>query len=231
MADYNDQNEILEFEDDSLPELPDENLFEEEKPKKKWLYATIGVVVLTLVIIIVLKLVGGGKGEESSVVEIPVETSVDSTVKTDDNFVIDANKLVEVKEADKPAGMPERVVEKRADVVFDPDKPVVARPKPKPIAAESAAPSKPAVTSAKVSGWSVQFGSYSTRAAAEKGQRSLESSHSEIFAGHDFAILAAVLPNGKTTYRLRVVGFENNSAANSFCKTASKDGLNCYVAK
>ena len=140
-------------------------------------------------------------------------------------------------------GVPVRVVTDRKEVTFNPDKPVVEQPKPvakpvaqpapKPVAkpAPKSAPkpaAKPVVTtSAK---WFVQFGSYATRAAAESAEAKIRNGHASLFEGKQFVILAAQLPNGKTTYRLRV-GFATSNDANGFCQNAKSDGLDCYVAK
>ena len=133
-------------------------------------------------------------------------------------------------------GVPVRVVVDRKDVTFNPDKPVAAE-QPKPVVKPAAQPapkpaakpaSKPAVTtSAK---WFVQFGSYATRAAAESAERQIRANHASLFNGKQFVILAAQLPSGKTTYRLRV-GFATSNDANGFCQNAKSDGLDCYVAK
>lgn len=132
------------------------------------------------------------------------------------------------------AGVPVRVVEDRKEVTFNPDKPApkkqVAQPKkatPKAQPVKKAAP-KPQV--APKGSWYVQFGSYSTRALAESAQRQIQSGHKSLFEGKQFVILAAVLPNGTTTYRLRIA-FATSAAANGFCQNAKSDGLDCYVAK
>ncbi|MCM1223804.1 MAG: hypothetical protein NC548_56070, partial [Lachnospiraceae bacterium] len=60
-------------------------------------------------------------------------------------------------------GVPTRIVEDRKTVTFDPDKPVAAKPKPKPAAKKAPAqPAKPKAAksvSASNGGWYVQFGS------------------------------------------------------------------------
>ncbi len=150
-------------------------------------------------------------------------------------------------------GVPMRVVEERKAVTFNPaaapavEKPVavvekpVVKPTPKPVAKPAAAapvkkasaPVKkaaPKPVAASKGSWYVQFGSYSTNALAQAAQRKIVSTHSSLFAGHQPVILAAVLPNGTTTYRLRVP-FQNAKAANGFCQNAKSDGLDCYVAK
>jgi len=231
MADDNQlENEVLEFEDDTLPELPDDNPFEEES-KKPWLLIGIGIVAVTLVLVVVLKLATGGKSE-SGLIEIPIDSGAALEI-VDGDFVDGANKLAAGD--DKPVGMPERVVERREDVKFDPDKPVVKRPEPRP-AGRTATPSAPvravAQTVPKTGTWSVQFGALNTRAAAENEQRRLQSAHRTLFAGQNFAILSAVLPNGTTVYRLRVVNFANSAAANSFCRSAKNDGVkDCFAVR
>jgi cell division protein FtsN len=132
----------------------------------------------------------------------------------------------------EPVSAPVRVIEDRKEVKFEPAK--VAKPAPKPAAKPAAKPQpKPAVKKtvpASVFSWYAQLGSYSTRALAEAGQRKLAASHASLFNGQKFVILAAQLKNGTTTYRLRV-GFNSSADANSFCRNAKADGLECYVTK
>ena len=143
----------------------------------------------------------------------------------------------------RPVNEPEpnvRVVEDRRDVVFNPNKveekpvakPVVAKPVAKKATVTKPA-SKPvakkqAVTSANT--WYVQFGSYATRDAANAAGQKIRAAHSSLFAGKQFVVLASVLKDGRTTYRLRVA-FNNSNDANGFCRNAKSDGLDCYVAK
>ena len=137
-------------------------------------------------------------------------------------------------------GVPVRVVADRRDVTFNPDKPA-AQPAPKPVAkpavqpAPKAEPKPAAKPAAKVvatprGAWYVQFGSYSSRALAENAERQIRNGHKSLFEGKQFVILAAQLPNGTTTYRLRVA-FTTSGDANGFCQNAKSDGLDCYVAK
>lgn len=235
MADENQlENEVLDFDDDMLPELPEDSPFVEGKSKKTWLIIAIGVIAVVLVVAVILRLTKSR--DEVGLIEIPieiVETAQDSAPGID--FVEGANKMVAIEKDTKPAGMPERVVEKRPDVVFDPDKPVVKRPSPRPVATTSSKPvvARPAVKTVqpKPGNWTVQIGSYNSRAAAEAGQRQMQSAYKNLFTGFDFAVLAAVLPNGQTVYRLRVVGFENNADANNFCNNAQNERIDCYVTK
>ena len=128
--------------------------------------------------------------------------------------------------------MPTRVIEDRKAVTFNPDKPV-AKPKPvakKPVAQPAAKKTVARKVAAQNGSWYVQFGSYSTRALAESAQRKIRNAHISLFQGKQFVILAAQMPNGQTLYRLRIA-FASSSDANSFCRNAKSDGLDCYVAK
>jgi hypothetical protein len=141
----------------------------------------------------------------------------------------------------QPAPVPQqdsvRVVQDRKDVTFNPERAAVTpKPIPAPAPKQAKQPTKPkpapkpAVQKVSNGGWYVQFGSYGTRAAAEAAERKLRSGHQGLFNGKQFVILAAVLPNGQTTYRLRVA-FATSGDANGFCRNAKSDGLDCYVAK
>lgn len=142
----------------------------------------------------------------------------------------------------QPAPVPQqnsvRVVQDRKDVTFNPDRGTTATPKPITAPAPKTAKTptkpkpapKPAAQKVANGGWYVQFGSYSTRAAAEASEKKIRSEHPSLFSGKQFVILAAVLPNGQTTYRLRVA-FATSGDANGFCRNAKSDGLDCYVAK
>lgn len=137
-------------------------------------------------------------------------------------------------------GAPVRVIQDRREVTFNPDRPAaqtqpvaqpkpVAKPQPKPAAkpVQKTAQNTAAIPSGK---WFVQFGSYGTRAAAETAGNKMRAAHKSLFDGKQFVILAAQLPNGNTTYRLRV-SFATSNDANGFCRNAKSDGLDCYVAK
>ena len=130
-----------------------------------------------------------------------------------------------------------RVVEDRKDVTFNPERAVatpkpIQAPAPKTVKTPTKPKPAPQPTTQKVAngGWYVQFGSYSTRAAAEASEKKIRAGHPSLFSGKQFVILAAVLPNGQTTYRLRVA-FANSNDANGFCRNAKSDGLDCYVAR
>ena len=147
----------------------------------------------------------------------------------------------------KPAPVQEpdvRVVEDRRDVVFNPNKvseetkPVVkteTKPAAKTTTAKTTTKSKTTTktSTTKATGtaaWYVQFGSYATRDAANAAGAKMRAEHASLFSGKQFVVLASVLKDGRTTYRLRVA-FNTAGDANGFCRNAKSDGLDCYVAK
>jgi len=124
-------------------------------------------------------------------------------------------------------GTPVRVVQDRKEVTFNPDKPVAQKPvAKKPVTKPNTA--KPVATATNGDIY-VQFGSYSTRALAQSAEQKMRASHSNLFSGKQFVILAAQV-KGKTTYRLRIA-LRNANEANGFCRNAKSDGLDCYVTK
>lgn len=256
--DNNNNLDLLDLDDDTTTEeaLPEVTPFSTPRPKKPWLLMAVSVVVIILATYIIVRTVGGNS---SSSIEVDLDAPA-VIIEEGDAIVPPARPAptpAQVKPdtpapapvaapapAPKPApapvaepeqgGTPVRVIEDRKPVTFNPDKPV-AKPAAKPAVKKAAA--KPAPKKAVKQhvapahgGWYVQFGSHSTRALAESAQRKLLAQHSGLFAGKQFVILAAQLPNGTTTYRLRIA-FATASDANGFCQNAKSDGLSCYVAK
>ena len=239
--------DLLDLDDndtmDTLPEVP---AFTAPRPKKPWLLLTVGVMIIVLASYIIIRSVSD---ETSSSIEVDLDAPV--MVVDGEGAPVDMNVMpqqkpvvqpvaqpkpapVEVKPAPvaqpqpEPVAAPVRVIEDRKEVKFEPAK--VAKPAPKPAAKPQPKPAVKKTAPASVFSWYAQLGSYSTRALAETGQRKLAASHASLFSGQKFVILAAQLKNGTTTYRLRV-GFNSSADANSFCRNAKADGLECYVTK
>ena len=254
--DNNNNLDLLDLEDDTTTEeaLPEVTPFSTPRPKKPWLLMAVSVVVIILATYIIVRTVGGNS---SSSIEVdldapaviieegdaivpparpaptPAQVKPDVPAPAPVVAPAPAPKPVPVVEPEQ-SGTPVRVIEDRKPVTFNPDKPA-AKPAAKPAVKKAAAkPAPKKVAKQQVApthgGWYVQFGSHSTRALAESAQRKLLAQHSGLFAGKQFVILAAQLPNGTTTYRLRIA-FATASDANGFCQNAKSDGLSCYVAK
>lgn len=247
-------------EDTGLESLPEASPFASHpRPKKPWLLLGVGILIIALATYIIVRSVGSDS-DSSMEVDLGTPEEVDSSAEnTGSNLEMPENAapvapqpvsvqptvvaptpvaaapVVTPQPAAKPAivqknetaGVPVREVADRREVKFNP-KAASTEPKVvKPIA-KKVIKSK-TVTSAS-GGYYVQFGSYGTRAAAETAQNKIRANHSGLFEGKQFVILAAVLPNGSTTYRLRIA-FAGSAEANGFCRNAKSDGLECYVAK
>lgn len=256
----NDDNlDLLDLDDNaSLDTLPDAAPFAAPRPKKPWLLMALGVLVIVLATYIIIRTIGGdssssievdldapaiivdGAGEPIPDINVPAQpvnaapaAPVQELPKPKPQPVVKPEPQVKPAPVE-PVGTPVRVIEDRKEVVFNPEKPAikksVAKQASKPVAKSAAKKAAPKAQVAPKGSWYVQFGSYSTRALAESAQRQITAAHKSLFAGRQFVILAAVLPNGTTTYRLRIA-FANSSAANGFCQNAKSDGLDCYVAK
>ncbi len=255
----NDDNlDLLDLDDSTSDALPDAPAFAAPRPKKPWLLMALGLLVIVLATYIIIRTIGGDSSS-SIEVDLDAPAVVvdgdgvpvpDLTVPAQPVNVAPAPVAPAPQPTPQPApqpvvapapvatdasvGTPVRVVADRKEVVFNPDKPAAQKPAAKPAKKSAAKPAakkpapKPQV--APKGAWYVQFGSYSTRALAESAQRQISGAHKGLFAGKQFVILAAVLPNGTTTYRLRIA-FANSSDANGFCRNAKSDGLDCYVAK
>ena len=150
--------------------------------------------------------------------------------RRDVTFNPDRPVNVQPQQRPMPQPMPQQVRQPAPQPVAQP---VVQQPKPqaaaKPVSKPAQKPVQKTATAPRGS-WYVQFGSYGTRAAADSAERQMRAGHKSLFDGKQFVILAAQLPNGSTTYRLRVA-FSTSNDANGFCQNAKSDGLDCYVAK
>lgn len=255
----NDENlDLLDLDDGAgLDTLPDAAPFAAPRPKKPWLLLGVGVLVIILATYIIVRTLGSDSSSSIDVdldapvvVDVPPVAPGDAPMPPmpapDDNTPIVVPPMAPgavpppppgaaIDPVDTNPGVPVRIIEDRKDVKFNPDAPA-AKPapvsKPAPIPAVKPKPKqtpKKAPTVAKGS-WYVQFGSYSTRAAAESAQKKIRAEHPGLFQGRQFVILAAVMKDGSTKYRLRIA-FSNANEANGFCRNAKSDGLDCYVAK
>ena len=250
MENQEDNLDLLDLGEETTDTLPEVEPFSAPRPKRPWLLMGIGLGIIVLATIIIVAKLGGDSGSSISVdLDAPVSAEVKppekpvEDLKVPEKAPVVADKVAKKeqpapKPVEKPVetdGTPIRVVEDRKDVVFNPDKPAAPAQKPA-VKAETKKISAPATvkkTTAPVATANgsiyVQFGSYASRAAAQSAEQKMRASHSSLFAGKQFVILAAQV-KGQTTYRLRVP-FHSASDANGFCRNAKSDGLDCYVTK
>lgn len=245
--------DLLDLDDEiDLPELPEDSALACGRPHRPWFLFGAALIVIILATYIIVRIVTHGARNDSVEIDLntpPLPPAAEQATTPPPppatDFATGADKVIAGQAPTPSVGVPVRVVEERKDVVFKPDAPSVAPakvapkiepPKPRPItkAARTSAKATPVVEKrAPVSasnGFYVQFGSYATRSSAEVSQKKLQATHAGLFSGHDFVIQEALLPNGKTTYRLRIA-FTNSQDADGFCRNAKSDGLDCYVAR
>ena len=240
--------DLLDLEEESAVDtLPEAAPFTTPRPKKPWLLMGMGVAIIVLATWIIVARVGSDSGTTVNIdLDTPIQKVDNAPQPVADLKVpvkpvevapkakpVEEPKPAKVEEKPvEPAGVPVRVVADRKEVTFNPDKPV-AKPVAKKPAAKSATKPAPKAAAKPVASSNgsiyVQFGSYGTRAAAQSAEQKLRASHSGLFSGKQFVILAAQV-NGQTTYRLRIA-FQTAGDANGFCRNAKSDGLDCYVTK
>jgi len=243
MEDQVDENiDLLDLEENNEAEsLPEDTPFSAPHPKKPWLLLGVGVAIVILATYVIVKTING---DSENVVHVDLDAPIETSVEVEKKAAPVKDLQVPSKPADiaktttvkaekvelpvvtpENTGIPVRVVPDRKEVKFDPNK---STKSVKETVKKEVSQPKAAVTTSN--SWYVQFSSHSTRALAESAERQLRKGHSGLFADKQFVILAAVLPNGQTTYRLRVA-FKTSAEANGFCRNAKSDGLDCYVAR
>ena len=251
--------DLLDLEDtNEVDALPEATPFSSARPKKPWLLMGLGLAIIVLATWIIVAKIGGDSGTSVNIdLDVPVE-SVDKPGAEVADLNVPAKPeaqpemdqrppmppmpvapMAQHAPAERPVvapqpisenGNPVRVIEDRKNVTFNPDRPAPQKPvAKKPAKKAAAAPVKKTVTASSNGDIYVQFGSYSTRALAQSAEKKIRSSHSNLFNGKQFVILAAQV-KGQTTYRLRIA-FRNANEANGFCRNAKSDGLDCYVTK
>jgi hypothetical protein len=231
MAELDENLDLLDLDDDSDIDAlqPNDPFAASVRPRRPWMLFGAALIVIALATYIIVRAVGTDGG---SSITIDLGSPAEIVIDAPDDAIVVPEPKPEAKKAEKPvpaeeksapvAAVPTREIEDRKEVKFNPSaKTTTSAAKP------AAAAPKTAVQSGA---WYVQFGSYASRSAAESAQRKIAAQHSNLFADKQFVILAAVLPNGQTTHRLRVA-FGSGADANGFCRNAKSDGLECYVAK
>jgi len=95
---------------------------------------------------------------------------------------------------------------------------------PAPAKSEVAAPA------AQTSGWTVQISSAGSEDSAWASFKTMQKSH-KVLADKKPVVVQADLGGKGTVYRLRLQGFEGQSAAQAACGKLKAGGVSCFVAK
>ena len=98
------------------------------------------------------------------------------------------------------------------------------------IAADSQADTQPQGNAQNLSGWSVQIASAATENAAWSTWKKMQARHKAL-ASKEPVVVRADLGTRGIFYRVRLVGFESQSDANTECAKLKSKGVKCYISK
>ena len=110
---------------------------------------------------------------------------------------------------------------------------------PEEPAAEAAAPAEETTETAsapetadapKITGWSVQLASAATEDAAWSTWKKMKA-RNKALAAKEPVVVRADLGTKGIFYRVRLVGFDTQNAANSECAKLKSKGVRCYISK
>jgi len=97
-------------------------------------------------------------------------------------------------------------------------------------AAASQPAAEPQTDAPKISGWSVQIASAATEDAAWSTWKKMQAKHKALVSKEPVVVKADLGTKG-IFYRIRLVGFDTQSDANSECSRLKSKGVKCYISK
>ncbi len=97
-------------------------------------------------------------------------------------------------------------------------------------AAETSVADEPTSDTANATGWSVQITSATTEDAAWSSWKKMKARHKAL-ASKEPVVVRADLGTKGVFYRIRLVGFDSQSDANSECAKLKSKGVKCYISK
>ena len=95
---------------------------------------------------------------------------------------------------------------------------------------EDAVAEEPSSATPEVTGWSVQIASAATEAAAWSTWKKMRARHKALSAKEPVVVRADLGTKG-VFYRVRLVGFDTQTDANSECAKLKRKGVRCYISK
>ncbi|MBG1231356.1 SPOR domain-containing protein [Aestuariivirga litoralis] len=99
-----------------------------------------------------------------------------------------------------------------------------------PIATASTGQAPDVASTSVMSGWVVQISSANSEDAAWSSWKKMQGSHA-VLAGENASVIKADLGARGTFYRVRMGGYDNQTAAMKACLKIKAGGVACYVAK
>ena len=130
----------------------------------------------------------------------------------------------------EPASAAPETVEKIVEVETVPEEAAVTETPAQEVAAESSIAAEPIAVSHKATGWSVQITSATTADAAWSSWKKMQA-RNKALASKDPVVVRADLGTKGVFYRIRLVGFDTQSDANSECAKLKSKGVKCYISK
>ena len=130
----------------------------------------------------------------------------------------------------EPASAAPEAVEEIVEVETVPEETAGTDTSAQEIAADSQADTQPQGNAQNLSGWSVQIASAATENAAWSTWKKMQARHKAL-ASKEPVVVRADLGTRGIFYRVRLVGFESQSDANTECAKLKSKGVKCYISK
>lgn len=130
----------------------------------------------------------------------------------------------------EPASAAPEAVEKIVEVETVPEETAGTDTSAQEIAADSQADTQPQGNAQNLSGWSVQIASAATENAAWSTWKKMQARHKAL-ASKEPVVVRADLGTRGIFYRVRLVGFDSQSDANTECAKLKSKGVKCYISK
>ena len=130
----------------------------------------------------------------------------------------------------EPASAAPEAVEEIVEVETVPEETAGTDTSAQEIAADSQADTQPQGNAQNLSGWSVQIASAATENAAWSTWKKMQARHKAL-ASKEPVVVRADLGTRGIFYRVRLVGFDSQSDANTECAKLKSKGVKCYISK
>lgn len=161
--------------------------------------------------------------KEDKLAPIPVSATVDAVTPVVTPTTVDTTSVATPTPTPETVPTPEPEVEAVTTPVIDTS---MRRPSRRPANLRLATPTVAKTTDVSAGTALVQLGAYDAEVVADVQWGAIKARHADLM-GSKTHVIQKAKKGGKTFYRLRVQGFENKSAANSFCTALKARGTDC----
>ncbi|MHA1550190.1 MAG: SPOR domain-containing protein [Alphaproteobacteria bacterium] len=203
-----------------------------EKDGKSWPVVLIGLGIVFVAVVIILfseLLSTGDKSNEATLPEASITTEMSDELSAEDiekaEDALEDASTENVKPALEKPEVPQPTVKKNVQQIKAPPKISSKKhPTTKKIVKKSIPPAQVIPT-----GWQVQLAAVSSRTSAENEWTRLSKKHA-VLSGQKYAVIEKSI-QGRTLYRLRVVGLASRDVADTLCATLQTQNLACIVIR